>query len=442
MRYLPQSQADVEDMLRSLNLGHAGIEALFAAIPQGCLLTEAPSLPPPLDERALLEHLEALADKNDRRVPFLGAGAYPHHVPPAIDQLLLRSELYTAYTPYQPEISQGTLQAVFEFQTYVARLAGLDTANSSMYDAATATAEAALLACRVQPKKRAVAAARSLSPACRAVLETYLAPQDIEVRELPFDERTGALDLGAAGRMLDGAAALIAGYPNFFGVIEPFDAISALAHDKGALSIGVTEEALTLGLLRPPGALGADLCAGSMQSFGNPLNYGGPGLGFLAARRDLIRQLPGRIVGQTTDRRGRRGFVLTLATREQHIRRERATSNICSNHGLCALAATIHLALLGAPGLEALARLNYQRARRAREALAEAGRPCLFSAPVFNEFAIQGDPDEIETKLAQAGLIGGYGLDRDDLGLDGVLFCVTELHSPQAIRALVQALHR
>lgn len=440
MRYLPHSQADIDAMLQAIDQGD--IDALFFAIPQECRLAEAPPLPAPLDERALLEHLESLAEKNDRRIPFLGAGAYPHHIPPAVDQLLLRSELYTAYTPYQPEISQGTLQAIFEFQTYVARLTGLDVANSSMYDAATATAEAALIAARVHPERRAIAVARSLSPACRAVLKTYLAPQDIELRELPFDAKTGQIDLETADRLLEGTAALIAGYPNFFGVIEPFDALSALAHAKGALAIGVTEEALALGLLRPPGALGADLCAGSMQSFGNPLNYGGPGLGFLAARQALIRQLPGRLVGQTRDRRGRRGFVLTLATREQHIRREKATSNICSNHGLCALAATIHLALLGAPGLQALAKLNYQRARQAREALAAAGRPCLFSGPVFNEFAIEGAPDEIETKLAQAGLNGGYGLRRDDLELDGVLFCVTELHSPQAIGALVQALHR
>ncbi len=442
MRYLPHSQDDLDAMLRALGRGDIDVDALFGAIPAEARLDEAPRLPEPLDERALLEHLEALAEQNSRRTPFLGAGAYPHHVPPAVDQLLLRSEFYTAYTPYQPEVSQGTLQAIFEFQTYVARLTGLEVANSSMYDAATATAEAALMACRVLPDRRAIAVARSLSPACRAVLKAYLAPHDIELREIPFDPGTGQADLAAAARLLEGSAALIAGYPNFFGVIEPFDALAALAHSAGALAIGVTEEALALGLLKPPGALGADLCAGSMQSFGNPLNYGGPGLGFLAARRALVRQLPGRLVGQARDRRGRQGFVLTLSTREQHIRRERATSNICSNHGLCAIAAAIHLALLGAPGLSALARINYQRARLAREALSAAGRPSLFSGPVFNEFAIRGAPDEIETKLAQAGLDGGYGLRRDGLELDGVLFCVTELHSPQAIRALVQALHR
>jgi glycine dehydrogenase subunit 1 len=423
-------------------LGITRIDALFDVIPSETRLDQPPPLPPALDERALLDHLEALAERNDRRVPFLGAGAYPHHVPPAVDQLLLRSEFYTAYTPYQPEVSQGTLQAIFEFQTFVALLTGLDVANSSMYDAATATVEAALLACRAHPDRRAVAVARSLSPFCRAVLKTYLEPLDIELRELPFDPMTGQLDLDAAAPRLIGAAALVAGYPNFLGIVEPFDAIAALAHDAGALAISVTEEAVALGMLASPGALGADLSAGSMQSFGSPLNFGGPGLGFLAARQALVRQLPGRLVGATVDRQGRRGFALTLATREQHIRREKATSNICSNHGLCALAATIHLALLGAPGLAALAKLNYQRARHAREALRAVGLAPLFTGPVFNEFALRADPDEIQTKLEQAGLNGGYGLRRDDLNLDGVLFCVTELHSPQDIGALVQALHR
>lgn len=440
MRYLPHAETDLEAMCHSLRM--ASLDDLFAVIPDEARLKAPPKLPSPLDERALLEHLEALADKNAPRPAFLGAGAYPHHVPPAVDQLLLRSEFYTAYTPYQPEVSQGTLQAVFEFQTYVTRLTGLDVANSSMYDSATATAEAALLACRLQPNRKAIAVARSLSPFCRSVLKTYLEPISVELREIPFDAVTGQLDLSAAASLLNDAAALVAGYPNFFGVIEPFDTIASLAHDKGALAISVTEEAMALGFLASPGALGADLSAGSMQSFGSPLNYGGPGLGFLAARQALVRQLPGRLVGMTTDRKGRRSFVLTLATREQHIRREKATSNICSNHGLCALASTIHLALLGAPGLEALAKLNYQRARMAREALCSVGRECLFTGPVFNEFAIRGDPDEIETKLAQASLNGGYGLRRDDLKLDGVLFCVTELHSPRAIGALVQALHR
>lgn len=442
MRYLPHSQADLDAMLQALGQKAGDIDALFATIPDTLRLDAPPPLPAPLDERALLDHLESLAGRNDQSVPFLGAGAYPHHIPPAVDQLLLRSELYTAYTPYQPEISQGTLQAIFEFQTYVARLTGLDVANSSMYDAATATAEAALVACRVHPKRRRLAIARSLSPSCRAVLGTYLKPQGVEIVEVPFDAETGALDLAQAEQALEGAAAIIAGYPNFLGVLEPFAAIAQLAHDKGALAIGVTEEALALGLFSPPGALGADLCAGSMQSFGNPLNYGGPGLGFIAARQSLVRQLPGRLVGQTRDKSGRPGFVLTLATREQHIRREKATSNICSNHALSALAATIHLALLGASGLKALATLNYQRARLAREALAQAGRGQRFSGPVFNEFTIAGDPDDIAQALARAGIGNGLDLSRTDLALDGVLFCVTELHTPKAIRALAQALHR
>ncbi len=396
-------------------------------------------VPPALDERAVLAHLEALASRNASAPPFLGAGADPHSVPVAVDQLLLRGEFYTAYTPYQPEISQGTLQAIFEFQSYVCLLTGLDVANASMYDGATAAAEAALLAVRSRSDRKVVAVSRALPPAYRQVIRTYLEPAGVELREVPFG-KDGRTDLEAARRACEGAAGLIAGYPNFFGVIEPLKELCAIAHDAGALAISATAEALAFGLLAAPGELGADVAVGSLQSFGNPVSFGGPGLGFFAAREAVLRQLPGRLIGQTTDRKGRRGFVLTLATREQHIKRERATSNICSNHGLNALAATIHLSLLGKSGLRELALLNYQRARYAREQLAKAGLTALFAGATFNEFALAGDPAKQQEKLAAAKIDGGYALGRDYPELSGLLLCVTELHGKEDIDRLVAAL--
>lgn len=436
MRYHPHSPEDIQAMLAAI--GAPSVDALFDSIPRELQLDRPLDVPAALDERALLVHLEQLAARNACTPPFLGAGAYPHHVPSAVDQLLMRSELYTAYTPYQPEISQGTLQAIFEYQTYVCLLTGLEVANASMYDGATAAAEAALMAARVKPGCKAIAVSRALHPAYRAVIRTYLEPTGLEVREIAFG-KDGRTDLDAARKAAEGAAGLIVGYPNYFGVVEPLRELSQVAHDAGALSIAATSEALAFGLLASPGALGADLAVGSLQSFGNPLNFGGPGLGFFAARESTLRQMPGRLVGETTDRKGRRGFVLTLATREQHIKRERATSNICSNHGLNALAATIHLSLLGKSGLHRLARLNYQRARYAREQLAAAGIPALLSGPVFNEFTVAGDPATLQGKMSAAGIDGGYPLGRDYPELTGLLLCVTELHDKTSIDRLVAA---
>jgi glycine dehydrogenase subunit 1 len=437
MRYLPHSQEDIEAMLKAI--GAPSLDALFDSIPQQLQLKRPLDVPAALDERSLIEDLEGLAARNACQPPFLGAGCYPHHIPAAVDQLLMRGELYTAYTPYQPEISQGTLQSIFEFQTFTCLLTGLDVANASMYDGATAAAEAAMLAHRLHPDRKAVAVARSLHPAYRQVIRTYLEPAGLEVREIPFG-KDGRTDVDAARRAVDGAAALIVGYPSFFGIIEPLKELSAIAHDAGALAISATAESVALGMLASPGELGVDVAVGSLQSFGNPLAFGGPGVGFFAAREAVMRQMPGRLIGATTDKKGRRGFVLTLATREQHIKRERATSNICSNHGLSALAATIHLALLGKAGLHQLALINYQRARYARTQLAAAGLKPLFDAPVFNEMAIAGDAQKLQEKLAAAGIDGGYALSHDYPELKGLLLCVTELHGKNAIDRLVAAL--
>ena len=390
----------------------------------------------------MLAELESLSERNHAAPGFLGAGAYPHHVPPIVDQLLLRSEFYTAYTPYQPEISQGTMQAIFEFQTLVTLLTGTEVANASMYDGATASAEAALMALRVSKNARRILIGRNVHPDYRRTVRTYLHGVNAELVELPYGA-DGRLSLDALRQELEkGAAGVVCGHPNFFGVVEDLPAIAAAAHAKGALVVSATMEALSLGLIQPPGQLGADIAVGEMQSFGNGVNYGGPGLGFFATREEYVRNMPGRLAGVTVDASGKRGFVLTLSTREQHIRRERATSNICSNHGLCALAASIHLACLGRTGLHQLALLNYRRARYAREALAKRGLQTAFASPVFNEFVVRVPNTAQAFARAQSqGIVAGLQLASEYPELaDGLLVCVTELHSKEKIDQLVAAL--
>ena len=388
--------------------------------------------------------MRRLAARNEtRHPPFAGAGAYPHHVPPVVDQLLLRGEFFTAYTPYQPEISQGTLQALFEWQTFVCLLTGLEVANASMYDGASATAEAALLAARVTGRRKVVVSA-ALHPEYRKVLSTYLRSTSLGVVTVPFGA-DGRTDLDALTRAVDGeTACVIIGYPSFLGVVDALPEAAALARKAGALTVAVTTEAVSLGLLAAPGALGADLAVGSLQSFGNPLHFGGPAPGFFAARETYLRQLPGRIAGATVDKQERRGFVLTLSTREQHIRREKATSNICTNAGLCALAATIHLSLLGRRGLAQLAKLNHSRLQLLREAMGRAGFEPAFSGPVFNEQAFQvGDAEAVVARLARRGIVAGAPLSRwypELPGSKGALLCVaTELHGPELIQLFAQA---
>ena len=432
MRYHPHTEQDITRILRIL--GKRSIEELFESIPEGLRLQRPLAVPEALDERGLFDLLGGLAAKNRSTPPFLGAGAYPHHVPAAVDQLLLRSEFYTAYTPYQPELAQGTLQAIFEFQTLVSMLTGLPVANASMYDGATASAEAALLALRLKKGRRQLVVSRALHPSYREVLHAYLSATDVEIRQVGFDElgRTNPEELRRA--ITPETALVLVGSPKFFGVIEDLSPLAQLAHAAGALLGVAITEALSMGLLESPGALGADIAVGEMQSFGNGLNFGGPGVGFFATREEFLRQLPGRLVGETVDADNRRAFTLTLSTREQHIRRENATSNICTNNGLCALAATIHLALLGKHGLRELALLNYHRARYARERLGSL----RFSGPTFNEFVVRaGDL----SRAAKRGLTPGLPLGRYYPELEGqLLVCVTELHDQPAIDDLVSAL--
>jgi glycine dehydrogenase subunit 1 len=441
LRYHPHTAEDVQAMLDVV--GAKSVSDLFRSIPEPLRLKRLLDVPPALDEISLFAEAQRLAGQNAvAHPPFVGAGAYPHHVPPVVDQLLLRGEFFTAYTPYQPEISQGTLTALFEWQTFVCLLTGMDVANASMYDGATATAEAALMATR-QTGRRKIVVSAAVHPEYRKVLDTYLRSTHDEVVTVPFGA-DGRTDLTALAAAVDGAAAVIIGWPNFLGVVDALPEAVALARKAGALTIAVTAEAVALGLLQSPGALGADVAVGTFQSFGNPVAFGGPAPGFFAIREASLRQMPGRVCGATVDKLGRRGFVLTLSTREQHIRREKATSNICTNAGLCALAATMHLSLLGKKGLADLARLNHGRLRLLREALAARGVRPAFDGPVFNEQAFEvGDAAALVARLAKKGLVAGVPLARwfpDHPRARSALLCVaTELHSPELIDLFAKA---
>jgi len=444
MRFIPHSPADIEQMLAAI--GVASVEELFRDVPAALRATGGIDLPAGVSEQAVREQLEALAARNSgaRHLCFLGAGAYSHFVPAVVDNVLQRAEFYSAYTPYQPEVSQGTLQAIFEFQTLIAMLFGLEVANASMYDAASASAEAVLMALRVQPKKPRVLVARSLHPEYRQVIATYVqGAGEVEVLEAPF-AADGRIDLGWLQAHLDArTAAVVLGYPNFFGVIEDLRAVHAVAAASSAMLITATGEPLALGILQPPGALGAEIAVGEGQSFGVPLSYGGPGVGLFATRFKHVRSMPGRLVGEAHDDGERRGYVLTLATREQHIRRERATSNICTNHGLVALAVTVYLSLLGKQGLRRLAELNLARAHGAAARLCAGGRwRAAFSAPFFNEFAVRGRDAVGALERAQAaGVLAGVPLGRWYPELDdALLIAVTELHDEAAIGRLAEAL--
>src|SRR5688572_14940172 len=346
MRFIPHTERDVARMLDAI--GASSVTDLFSSIPSGLRLRARMDLPAGLGERDVVADLAALAGANALPVSFQGAGCYRHYVPAVVQQILSRSEFATAYTPYQPEVSQGTLQATFEFQTYVAMLLGMDVANASVYDGASALAEAVLMALRMRPDRGRVLLSSGLHPEYRQVVRTYLEGYGRgTVEEVPL-AADGTTDLDALASLLDERVAVLAvGYPNFYGVIESLAAASELAHRSGALAVSATPEALALALLAAPGACGIDIAVAEGQSFGLPMAYGGPGVGLFATRSAHVRQMPGRLVGETLDDRGRRGYVLTLSTREQHIRREKATSNICTNQGLAALAVTVYLGLAG-----------------------------------------------------------------------------------------------
>jgi glycine dehydrogenase subunit 1 len=411
MRYLPLTDTDRQDMLAKVGVG--SINELFADVPAAKLLGELPNLPRAKGELEVERELGRLAARNTPAgsVPFfVGAGAYRHHVPASVDHLIQRSEFLTSYTPYQPEISQGTLQYLFEFQTQVALLTGMDVANASMYDGSTATAEAVLMAHRVTRRKKAVLSG-GLHPHYRAVIDTLSSYGGARVDALDADPK-GAEDIVAR---IDGeTSCVVVQYPSVFGSIRDLTPIAEAAHAKGALLIAVVTEVVALGLLKPPGEMGADIVTAEGQSIGNGLNFGGPYVGLFATRDKLVRQMPGRLAGETVDAEGKRGFVLTLSTREQHIRREKATSNICTNSGLCALAFTIHMTLLGEKGLRRLARLNHGKAVALAEQLGTVDGVDVITPAFFNEFTlrVRGDAAKVIDKLADKGVLGGVPVSR------------------------------
>ncbi|WAH38990.1 aminomethyl-transferring glycine dehydrogenase subunit GcvPA [Alicyclobacillus dauci] len=439
--YIPHTEADRKAMLEALGIENT--EALFGDIPADIRLQNPLPIERAMSELELSRHLQKLADKNmhlDRVVSFLGAGAYEHYQPSVVDAIVSRSEFYTSYTPYQPEMSQGLLQATFEYQTMVAELTGMDVANASMYDGPTAFAEAGLVA-SAHTRRNRILVADSVHPEYCAVLETYASGQGIEVVYVP--QRDGRVDLQSLTDQLDDTVAgVMIQYPNFFGVIEDVREIATLAHEAGALCT-VNTYPVALGLLEAPGNLGADIVVAEGQSLGNSISYGGPYLGVMAVKQPLMRKLPGRIVGQTTDAQGRRGFVLTLQAREQHIRREKATSNICSNQSLCAIAATVFLSYMGKEGMRELAVQNYHKAHYLAQRLADLnGIELVFQSPFFNEFSIRLPKPvaEIQNDLLSKGFLFGYDLSQTHPQLgDVVLLNVTEVRTRAEMDELVQA---
>ena len=438
MDYCPHTPDDIAQMQAAI--GVRTLEALFADIPQKFRLKQMPDLPASLSEQETFGLMQAFAGKNRvPRVTLRGAGAYAHFIPAVVGHIVGRAEFYTAYTPYQAEISQGILQAIYEYQTMIAGLTGTEIANASMYDGASAMAEAAVLCGKMSNRSRIVMA-RSVHPQYRQVLQTYAWANGYTIDEIPYAPE-GQLDSAALENALDDrVAAVVVQSPNFFGCIEDITPIAEAAHLCGALLIAGFTDATSLGILQPAGASGADFVVGEGQSFGNPLNYGGPYLGIFAAREKFLRRIPGRLAGATVDKNGKRGFVLTLQTREQHIRREKATSNICSNEALCALAAGVYLAALG-KNLGKLAALNIYKTQYLKNKLLQlAGWQEVFSAPVYNEFALRcPDARIVNEKLRAAGMIGAYDLQKDYPELDNTLvFCATEMLSKDDMDRVIE----
>ena len=444
MRFMPHTDADVRAMLAVIGAG--SIDELVAHVPASLRATAAIALAPGLGEQEVAAEVKALAKQNRAAdlVSFLGGGYYNHYVPAVVRAVTSRAEFATSYTPYQAEASQGTTQAIFEFQTLITQLTGLEVANASMYDGASAAAEAVLMAHRIAPKRSTVALSRALWPDYRATIRTYLsAVRGVEIVEVPFDTDSGQIDLAELKRIAsDNLLCVVAGYPNGFGIVEPLQEVANIARQAGATAISVTAEGLALGLLKAPGDLGIDIAVGEGQSFGLPLQFGGPGLGFMAARNVHLRQMPGRLVGQTRDAAGKRAFTLTLATREQHIRRERATSNICTNHSLCALAATVYLSLMGRRGLRELAERNVELAHQAHDALAAATIQPRFSGPFFNEFVMTVPRVAAALKSAEdRGILAGLPMAADYPELDdSLLISVTEMNRAGDLARLTEAL--
>ncbi len=442
MSYVPHTDADRAEMLAAI--GVETVEDLFHDVPAAHRFPEL-HLPEPLSEMEIMAELQAISEENldlGHFTSFLGAGAYQHYVPRIVDHVISRSEFYTAYTPYQPEISQGTLQSIFEYQSMICALTGMEVANASHYDGATSTAEAVIMALNVgRGKRKRVILSPGVHPEYRAVIRTYVQGMDLDI--VGDGDLTASLD-DLAGLLDKDTACLVVQSPNFFGEIEDLEGLAEKVHAVRALLIVVTDP-ISLGMLRPPGDYGADIVVGEGQALGNGLNYGGPYLGLFACREKHVRKMAGRVVGETVDAEGRRGFVLTLSTREQHIRRERATSNICTNQALCALATSVHLGALGPAGMRKLAELCYHKAHYAASRItALDGFQVVGEKPFFQEFVVRCPAPVKEINdylLSEWGIIGGYDLGRDYPHLEHhMLVCVTEVISREEIDALADAL--
>ena len=437
MRFIPTTKSDIEEMLNEI--GVDSIDKLFQSIPEPLRMREDLNLSSAMSELELTRHLKKISSKNqlvEQHSSFLGAGSYRHFIPSIISHIASRSEFYTSYTPYQPEISQGTLHAIFEFQSLICMLTGMDVANASMYDGASSLAEAALMASRITKRKELIVS-HVIHPDYRNVLDTYLTHLDIKIKTAPVTKE-GLTDFNWIKKEInDQCAAILIQNPNFFGVIENIELFSEIAHNKNALQIVSIAEPVSLGILKPPGQLGTDVVTGEGQPLGIPMNFGGPSLGLFATQEKFVRNMPGRLVGETVDSEEKRGYVLTLATREQHIRRERATSNICTNQGLCALMATVYLSTMGKNGMKEVAEQNIQKASYAKKRLLQInGIQLKFSGKIFNEFVIKTkkSPAEINGQLLKHSIIGGLDLEKYYPDLKNcMLFCVTEYNTKEEI---------
>src|SRR5215203_5463559 len=444
MTFNPHTDGDRVAMLDATGVN--AVEEFFTPVPQRVRFPEL-DLPPMLTELEATDHLATFAARNDAPPAedvYLGGGSYRHFIPAAVGQILARGEFYTAYTPYQPEVAQGTLQVIYEFQSLVAALTGMDVANASMYDGATALAEGALMTVSSPRGKRRIVVSPTVHPAYRDVLRTYLEGLDLDLVEVPLENAGFMTSPDEIARYLtDDLACVVVQYPNFFGGIEEIAAFADLAHVRGGALV-VSTYPVPLGLLQPPGELGADVVAAEGQALGVPQGYGGPYVGLLASRQSYVRQMPGRLAGMTTDTEGKRGFVLTLQTREQHIRREKATSNICTNQGLMATAATVYMATLGPEGFREAARRSYHNAHYLAQQLSDLpGWDVSLQAPFFHEFVVTGPVSaaEVNAKLLEHGIIGGLDLSVVDPSLDRhLLLSATETSSRATIDSIIKVL--
>lgn len=439
-RYIGNTASDREAMLKEIGLDN--IDFLFKAVPESVHLDRKLNIPEAQAEMELIKNIKELSNKNfniDEFTCFLGAGAYDHYIPAAIDQIVSRQEFYTAYTPYQPEISQGTLQVIFEYQTMICELTGMAVANASMYDGATALTEAAIMACEAT-RRNEIIIAKSVHPESRQTLNTYAKFRNMSVVEV--DYKNGQVDIDDLKcKINSNTAAVILQSPNFFGVIEDIESLNEMIHNNKSLLV-VSQDPISLAILKSPGELGADIVIGEGQCLGNPLSFGGPYLGFMAVTEKLMRKMPGRIVGQTVDHDGNRGFVLTLQTREQHIRRDKATSNICSNQALNALIATVYLTIMGKEGLKEVANLCLQKSHYAYDELIKTGKfSPVFSAPFFKEFILNSKEPvkDINNKLLKSNIIGGYAVEKNYPELkNSYLVAVTEKRTKDEIDYLTR----